>query len=80
MARELRTFRSPEDITAYLLADTVKTPEQIAEIIAWVIEDGIVVLDNRKVFGFRAWEITYEDGIFHVVHEFGYLTAGGEVV
>ncbi len=44
------------------------------------IEDGIVLLDNGKIFGFRAWEITYEDGIFHVVHEFGYLTADGEVV
>jgi len=43
-------------------------------------EDGIVLLDNGKIFGFRAWEITYEDGIFHVVHEFGYLTADGEVV
>ncbi len=80
MARELRTSRSPEDITAYLLADTGRTPEQIAEIVALAIEDGIVLLGNGKIFGFRAWEITYEDGIFHVVHEFGYLTADGEVV
>ena len=80
MTRELRTSRSSEDITAYLLADTGRTPEQIAEIVAWAIEDGIVLLDNGKIFGFRAWEITYEDGIFRVVHEFGYLTADGELV
>jgi predicted oxidoreductase len=80
MARELHTFGSPEEITAYLLAETGKTPEQIAQTVGWAIEDGIVLLDNGRIFGARAWEITHDHGIFRVVHEFGYLTADGEIV
>jgi hypothetical protein len=80
MARETHTFGSPEDLATYLAAATRKTPERIAEIVASVIDDGVILLDNGKIFGFRAWEITYEDETFAVVHEFGYLTADGEVV
>jgi hypothetical protein len=43
-------------------------------------EDGAVRFDSGKIFGFRAWEITYDDGIFRLMHEVGYLAEGGEVV
>jgi len=80
MARETHTFSSPEDLATYLVAATRKASEEIAEIVASVIEDGVILLDNGKIIGFQAWEITYEDETFEVVHEFGYLTADGEVV
>lgn len=43
-------------------------------------KDGIALLDNGKVYDARAWEVTYEDQIFHVVYECGYLTEGGEII
>jgi hypothetical protein len=79
MAREQYTFGSPQEITAYLLTETGKTPELIAHAVTYAIEDGIVLLDDGQISGARAWEITYDDGAFHVTHDFGYLTADGEI-
>ena len=45
------------------------------------MEDGVVLLGNGQIFGFRAWEVTYDgEWTFHVVHVFGYLAEGGEVI
>jgi len=80
MARERYNFGSPEEITAYLLTETGKTPELIAQAVTYAVEDGIVLLDNGQIFGARAWEITYDDGAFRVTHDFGYLTADGDII
>lgn len=80
MARERLTFTSPGDLGAYLRAQTHMTGEQLTRTITYAVEDGIVLVDNGQVFGARAWEITYDDGIFQVVHEFGYLAPHGDIV
>jgi hypothetical protein len=80
MARETREFESPDQLTAYLIQEAGRSPELAAEAVDIVVEDGVVLLDNARIFGFMAWEITYEQGTFRVVHEFGYLAEGGEVI
>jgi len=80
MAREVRRFASREQLTSYLIQEAGRSAELAAEAVAIAVEDGVVLLDNAKIFGFRAWEITYDSGTFRVVHEFGYLTASGEVI
>jgi hypothetical protein len=80
MAREARQFGSRVQLTDYLIHEAGRSPELAAEAADIAVEDGVVLLDNGKIFGFRAWEITYDEGMFHVVHEFGYLAEGGEVI
>jgi hypothetical protein len=80
MARERFTFTSPADLAAYLHDQTSMSSEQIAGSIRAAVEDGIVLIDNAKILGARAWEITCENGTFTVVHEFGYLTADGRII
>lgn len=80
MAREVHRFGSRDQLTGYLIHEAGRSPEQAAEAVAIAVEDGVVLLDNGKIFGFRAWEITFDGGIFRVVHEFGYLAEGGEVI
>ncbi len=80
MAREVHRFGSRDQLTRYLIQDAGRSPELVAEAVAIAVEDGVVLLDNGKIFGFRAWEITYDGDTFRVVHEFGYLTASGEVI
>jgi hypothetical protein len=66
---------------AYLIQEAGRSPELAAEAVGIAVEDGVVLLDNGQIFGFRAREVTYdEEGTFHVVHEFGYLADGGEVI
>jgi hypothetical protein len=80
MAREHLTLASSADLAAYLHDQTSMSSEQIADSIRAASQDGIVLIDNGKILGARAWEITFENGIFSVVHEFGYLTADGRII
>jgi hypothetical protein len=81
MAREVREFQSRDQLTAYVIQEAGRGPELAAEAVGIAVEDGVVLLDNGQIFGFRAWEVTYDEkGTFRVVHEFGYLAEGGEVI
>lgn len=80
MIRELFTFTSPDELAAYLLIETGEPAEFVTETIAIATKDGIVVLDNGKAFGLRAWEITYANGTFQVRYESGNLNAEGEII
>jgi hypothetical protein len=83
MAREEHHFGTRDDITGYLVSATGSSPEQAAETVDIVMQDGVVLLDNShegSIFAAKTWEITYDDGVFHVVHESGYLTADGRII
>jgi hypothetical protein len=80
MAREQLTFTSPADLAAYLHDQTTMSSEKITGSIRTAAEDGIVLIDGGKIQDAHAWEITYGNGIFTVVHEYGYLTEDGRIV
>jgi hypothetical protein len=80
MAREARAFSSRDQLTEYLIQEAGRSPDLAVEAADIAVEDGIVLLDNGQIFGFSAWEVIYDQGTFHVVHEFGYLAEGGEVI
>lgn len=80
MAKEFRQFTSPEQLIGYLIHEAGRSLGLAAEAADIAVEDGVVLLDNGRISGFRAWEITYDGGVFRVMHEFGYLAEGGEVI
>lgn len=80
MALEERQFPSSDELTIYLIQEAGRSPELTAEVIEIAVRDGAAAIDNGSVYGFHSWTITYEDGIFGVEHEFGYLADGGVVI
>jgi hypothetical protein len=79
MHREEHDFSEIDAMIGYLLQETSLSPADATETVGITMDDGIVVIDNGRVHGIIEWEITYDDGAFHVIRTSGHLAPDARI-